>query len=162
MAFMEKYTNRFDEGYSVMGAELDKWMTPDFTYVAADGSTHEGMQAGYAKLGETYGLLTKYHHEPFYLACHEVEGHQGDYMMIGLAHVYANTPGEKVGGGVKDQKGREWEATLPGAFRFYYRKADDGVDGYRLAKTEIFSDSGPIVRLLLQKKVVTLEQLGLS
>ena len=83
--------------------------------------------------------------------------------MIGLAHVYINTPGERVSGAasVKDGKGRDWETMLPGAFRFLYRKDDSGVGGFRLAKTEIFSDSGPVVKLLLKKKVVSVEQLGL-
>jgi hypothetical protein len=163
MAFMEKYTNRLDSGYSVMGGELPKWHTPDFTYVTATGETASGVDAAYAKLGETYAMLPRFHHEPFYLACHESQESKGDYVMIGLAHVYVDTPGGKTGApGVKDGKGNEWEVTLPGAFKFLYRKDESGVNGFRLAKTEIFSDSAPVVRLLLKKKVVTPEQLGLA
>ena len=31
MAWMEAYTNKYDEGLEVMAAELDKWHDSDFT-----------------------------------------------------------------------------------------------------------------------------------
>lgn len=43
MEFMERYTNKFDEGLPAMGAELDKWHPEDFVYTAANGTVTKGM-----------------------------------------------------------------------------------------------------------------------
>lgn len=160
MAFMERYTNKFDEGLAAMEAELDVWHDDNFTYVASNGQTVQGIKPAFEALKQTYGPLEKYHHEPYYLNCYAAPGgKEGDYEMIGLAKVYVDIPGEKGGEGPKDLTGKQWEASLPGGFKFYYRRVGDG---FKLAKTEIFSDSGPVVSLLLKKGVVTAKDLGLA
>ena len=160
MEWMERYTHRYDEGLAVMEGELDKWHDDNFTYVASNGTVSHGIKQAFEALKQVYGPLKAYHHEPYYLNCYAAPGGaEGDYEMIGLAMVFLDTPGDRMGEGVKDRTGRTWEASLPGGFKFYYRRVGDG---FKLAKTEIFSDSGPVVSLLLKKGVVTAKDLGLA
>lgn len=160
MEWMERYTRKFDEGLPAMEAELDKWHDENFEYIAANGTKSNGIKAAFEALKQTYGPLAAYHHEPYYLNCYAAPGGaEGDYEMIGLAHVFVDAPGERTGEGVQDLTGRKWEASLPGGFKFYYRRVGDD---FRLARTEIFSDSGPVVSLLLRKGVVSAKDLGLA
>ena len=160
MAFMEQYTNAIDQGLESFGAELDKWHTPDWSYRAANGQQAKGTKDAFALLSQSYGALAQFHHEPYYLSCSPV-GESGDFEMIGLAQVYVNLHGEEVKN-LKDDKGRDWEMSLPGAFKFHYKKDENGPGGFRMQSTEVFSDSGPIVMALLKKGVMTPEQLGLA
>jgi hypothetical protein len=158
LEFFERYTNTLDSGLQTMGSQLDQWHTKDFTYVAANGTSTKGTQEAFNALSQNYGPLTKFHHEPFFLITTEAET-KGDYEMIGCATVYMNLPGKEEAKNVKDGKGESWELSLPGAFKFYYKK--DG-QSFKLHKTEIFSDSGPVVMGLLKKGAMTPQQLGLA
>ncbi|KPI37794.1 uncharacterized protein AB675_106 [Cyphellophora attinorum] len=158
MEFFERYTNTLDSGLQTMGSQLNDWHTPDFEYVAANGSSTKGTQEAFNALSQSYAPLAKFHHEPFFLIAIE-SGNSGDYEMIGCATVYINLPGKEEEKKVKDGKGESWEMSLPGAFKFYYKKEGQG---FKLKQTQVFSDSGPVVMGLLKKGAMTPQQLGLA
>jgi hypothetical protein len=156
MAWMEKYTLRLDEGLHVMGAEVDQWHTPDFTIASADGTVSHGIKDAWAKLSETYGPLPKYSHQPTYINWYETDD---GWEMIGSADVCMNLAGAAGSGGAKSNRdGASWELKVPGAFKFNYVKHGDS---FLLKRTEIFSDSGPVVMSLLKKGVLKPSDLGL-
>jgi hypothetical protein len=156
IAWFEQYALRFDEGLQAMGGELDKWHVQDFTYAGSDGSDAHGIKDAWAKLSETYGPLAKWSHQPTYMNWYETE--EG-WEMIGIADVYMNLPGTAGSGSAKSNRdGASWEMKVPGAFKFNYVKHGDS---FLLKRTEICSDSGPVVMSLLKKGVMKPSDLGL-
>ena len=80
--------------------------------------------------------------------------------MDGMAGVFVDLPGQgkQAGNGAKDNEGREWDLRIPGAFHFDYVKEGSG---FKLARTEIYSDSGPAMTMFLQRGLIKPADLGL-
>jgi len=157
MKWMEQYTLDFDTNdFS------PKWYSKDWSLHKADGVIISGRENGIAALRELYGPLTSHLHEPYYLVCTEVAD---GWDMIGFANVYGNlngspAPGEKK---VKDLQGKEWDLRVPSGFHFHYikdSKAENG-GGIVLKKTEITSDSGVPMGIMLKRGLIQAKDLGL-
>jgi hypothetical protein len=157
MKWMEDYTLDFDtHNFS------PKWYSKDWTLHMADGKIVSGRDAGIAALRQLYGPLTSHFHEPYFFVCHEVAD---GWDMIGQAMLFGNlngnpAPGEKK---VKDRQGREWDMGLPAAFHFHYVKdpeAENG-GGIVLKRTEIMSDSGVPMGIMLGRGLIKAQDLGL-
>lgn len=157
-AWLEQYTNAYDTGLQSLSSQLDKWFTPDFTIVKADGSVHEGLQKAFASLQSTYGPLTEYHHQPTYGVITETSN---GWSCVGVADLFYSLPGQGASAGAADNTGKKFDGVIPGAFIFNFVKSDKGPDGLQLNKITLFSDSGPIVVQLLQRGVLKPADIGL-
>jgi hypothetical protein len=141
-----------------------KWMHPDCETVLADGSRHRGREIANEAIKQVYGPLAAHLHEPFYLVVTEA-GDGASWDMIGLAMVYANLSEDGSGSGgeakVKDLSGKEWDFKMPGAFKFHYVKDKEGPDGIYLRRSELCSDSGVPMKLMLKRGLIGAKDLGL-
>lgn len=157
MKWMEDYTLDFDtHSFS------PKWYSKDWTLHKADGGVVSGREAGIAALKEIYGPLTAHFHEPYFLICTEIAD---GWDMIGQAKLFGNLNGSPAAGEakVKDRQGREWDMCVPGGFHFHYVK-DPGAEnggGILLKKTEIMSDSGVPMGIMLKRGLIKAQDLGL-
>ena len=159
MRWMEQYTYAFDK-HEHDQEFFDKWYSDDFVLIMADGTEYKGKKDALVKLKEVYGALIAHYHDPYYSST--VEGKNGTWEMIGQAKLYAKLPGNPAEGEkpVKDPKGRSWDIALPAAFKFVYAKGD-GPEGLLMTRTELMSDSTPIVMTLLKRGVMSPADLGL-
>lgn len=157
MKWMEDYALDFDtHSFS------PKWYSKDWTLHMADGRMVSGRDEAIAAIRELYGPLTSHFHEPYFLVCHDVAD---GWDMIGQAKLYGNLNGKPAAGEekVKDRQGREWDMALPAAFHFHYVK-DPGAEnggGISLKKTEIMSDSGVAMGIMLKRGLIKAQDLGL-
>ncbi|KAJ9663348.1 hypothetical protein H2198_000865 [Neophaeococcomyces mojaviensis] len=152
MEWMERYRDDYDSG------SFDpKWYAPDFTYVAPDGTVHEGREKALEALKALYGPLPAWRHEATYLNCIETDF---GYEAIGKATMWALLPGEPAAGETKkkDGNGKSWDLNGPGSFRFHYIK--DG-DSFLLKRTEINADTAPIAIGMVKRGVITAKDLGI-
>lgn len=79
---------------------------------------------------------------------------KGEWLLLGLSKAYSLLPGVGQEGGekAKSKDGKEWDVCVPAAYRFCFRKEEAaGVGGLLMSKTEVFSDSGPVVKMMMQK-----------
>jgi hypothetical protein len=157
MKWMEDYALDFDtHSFS------PKWYSKDWTLQKSDGSIVSGREEGIAALRELYGPLTSHLHEPYFLVCTEVaEG----WDMIGLAKLFGNLSGSPAAGETKtkDLQGRKWDMGIPAAFHLHYVKdlgAENG-GGILLKRTEIMSDSGVPLGIMLKRGLIKATDLGL-
>lgn len=156
-AFLEKYALVLEQADWKM--PYTEYCHPEWTLAQANGTVTHGAHESWAALKELYGNFTAFQHEPAFIIIWETEA---GWDVIGLANVFVNLPGGSAQGEqkVKDVKGREWDLSAPGAFRFQYVKDDKAKHGGILLKrTDIFSDSGPAVVTLLKRGVLKPEML---
>ncbi|OCK75302.1 hypothetical protein K432DRAFT_362330 [Lepidopterella palustris CBS 459.81] len=157
MKWMENYTiNVIDaKKFDIPATE---YHVPSFTLQKSDGTIIEGAEKAWASNKETYAPFPAHMHEPQYLFCTETEN---GWQMMGRANLFVELPGQPGTGEkkVKSVSGKEWDAVMPSAFHFEYVKDKDGVDGIKLAKTEIFSDPFPALRLMLKRGVIKPENI---
>lgn len=157
MKWMEEYTRDFDsQNFS------PKWYSKDWTLHQADGTVVSGRDEGIAALRELYRPLTAHFHEPYFLVCTDVAD---GWDMIRQATLFGNLGGTPAAGEkkVKDRQGREWDMGLPAAFHFHYVK-DSGAEnggGIVLKRTEIMSDSGVPMGIMLKRGLINTKDLGL-
>ena len=156
---MEQYNYAFDKHEHGMDLS-DEWYSDDFVLIKSDGTEVNGKKDALVSLKEVYSPLISHFHDPFYLCC--AEGKNGTWEMIGQAKLYAKLPGNPAAGEkpVKDPKGRSWDIVLPGAFKFVYAPGK-GPEGFLLTRTELMTDSAPIVMTLLKRGVMSPADLGL-
>lgn len=155
MAWMEKYTNFFD--LRAFDTPHSDWHTNDFTLHKADGAVVKGGRQAWAALAEIYGPFAAHVHNPVFLACWETADGWG---MMGCADVCINLPVSGEQPKVKDRYGKDWDVIIPGAFKFdYVKDASAKYDGLKLRRTEIFYDSGPAVKRMLQRGMIKPEEL---
>jgi hypothetical protein len=157
MKWMEEYTKDFESKASWDRPRTEWQMGSPYTYIKSDGTVFSGNEAWEANKA-SYAAFTKFLHEPCFAVCVDTEY---GWEMIGQAIVYANLPGQRAEGEqerVRDQgKGEEWDVKVPAAYRFQYRKDPEGVHGgIRLQKTEVMSESLPIVMMLAKRGVIKL------
>lgn len=78
--------------------------------------------------------------------------------MIGKANIYFNMVGAPTVGEtkIKDPGGNEWDIMVPGMFHFQYVKDEKAKYGVLLKRTEIASDSAPVLMALVKRGVVKL------
>ena len=107
--------------------------------------------------GSRLAPLVRYHHEPYFLVCTETDY---GWQMIGQAQLFVKLPGDAAEGEppkCKDNTGEEYDLAIPSGFRFEYKKDDSSKHGaVKLQKTEIMSDSAPIVMMLVKRGVIQL------
>jgi hypothetical protein len=68
--------------------------------------------------------------------------------------MYADLP---VQGGEKkhaDISGKKWDLGLPGMFHFWYVKDASGPGGYKLKRSEVFSDTFPAVQEVMKRGMI--------
>ena len=85
--------------------------------------------------------------------------------MLGQATLFANLPGAPAAGEtkVKDASGKEWDMGVPSGFHFFYKKddkADNGL-GMFIKRTEVMSDSGVPMGIMLKRGLIKASDLGL-
>ena len=117
MKWMEGYTHAFDTAdFDLVAKEYSAY---PYTFIKSDGTeTKTDSPEELAKtFKDSYGGFTKYTHIPYYIS--NVETDYG-WECVGLAHVYANLPGEAGSGEPAKVKyeGEEWDVKVPGAFHF--------------------------------------------
>jgi len=139
-----------------------KWYSKDWTLHKADGIKVSGRENSIAAAREIYGPLTSHFHEPYFAVITETAD---GWDMIGLAKVFGNLNGSPAAGEkkVKDLQGREWDMGVPGAFHLHYVKdpqAENG-GGIVITKTEIMSDSGVGMGIMLKRGLIQAKDLGL-
>lgn len=101
-----------------------------------------------------YQPCTSELHDPYNLITWETND---GWEMLGQAYFYANLSGEATSGEkkVKDQSGKEWDVKVRSAFRFLYVKKEGAAHGgIELKRTEIMSDSLPVVQILMARGVI--------
>lgn len=80
--------------------------------------------------------------------------------MIGQAYLFANLPGQAAQdepAKVNDKDNKQWDIVIPAGFRFEYKKDSSSKHGeVKLQKTEIMSDSAPILMRLAKRGVIQL------
>lgn len=131
------------------------WFTDDFTFVDSSGKSTQGAEAWTALLA-TYAPLSSHFHEPFFGVVFENEH---GFELFGCAKIFANllVPGE--GNKKKDLSGREWDVVSPGAFHFTYIRDENGPKGMKLSEEKLYADGLPMVGKLLERGMVTPEEL---
>ena len=152
MKFMEEYTISFVDARNWDGS-ISEWYTKDYLVVHSNGQVVEG-QAGVDSVKEIYQRFAKNFHEPYFLICSETEY---GWEMIGQAKLYVNHQGQPVQGEskVKDKQGREWDAAVPGAFRFEYTKESGAAHGgVLLRRSELHVDSLPFFDTMVKRGLV--------
>jgi len=127
-------------------------------YAKADGTIFPPGEESWAGVKQTYSVFTKYHHEPYFLCCYELDDGSG-WAMSGNAWLYCSLPGEE-SDSVTDGKGQKFQMRVPAGFHFVYKKTGEN-GAIQIATTSITSDSGPIVVALLQRGIMKPADLGL-
>jgi len=156
MKWMEAYTDAFDSRESWSTPYTD-WHVEDWYGVKADGQATSTGQKGWEELKEVYAPFLQQKHEPYFLVCFET--HDG-YEMIGQALVYGKLPGHPTADEkrVQDRSGKEWDVAVPGGFHFFYVKGDGAKHGgFLMKKSEIMSDSIPVVTILQKRGLLKQE-----
>lgn len=153
LAWMEKYTRDAFNNPTVFKDKdaLAKWHVADFVYNNTDGSSFKGFDAAYEGIQQIYAPFTSFSHEPRFFTCWENED---GWEMVGQAVMYADLP---VPGGEKtheDMDGKKWDLGLPGMFHFWYVKDASGPDGWKMKRSDVFSDSFPAVQEMMKRGMI--------
>lgn len=160
MAWMESYTRTAVDNRSwTIGTLASEWHAADFTLQKVDGTVIRGGEAAWHEgIAVIYGPFTAHLHSPNFLVCSQTED---GWQMIGQADLYASLPSERCGGRVRDGERREWDIKVPSAFWFEYVR-DEGAKhgGILLRSTKIFGDTAPVMKAMVQRGMVTKEDLG--
>jgi hypothetical protein len=157
MKWMEDRTLDFDtHNFS------PKWYSKNWTLYKADGGVIFGREVGMAVLKEIYNPLTAHFREPHLIVCIEVAD---GWDMIVQAKVFGNLKESPAAGEtkVKDRQGREWDMCISGGFHFHYVKDPEAENGGGIApkKTEIKSNSGVPMGIMLKRGLIKAQDLGL-
>jgi hypothetical protein len=155
LAWMEKYTvETFNNPAVLKNKEaFAKWHTADFVYNNSDGTKYDGFEAAYAAIQQIYTPFAGFSHEPSFFNCWETE--EG-WEMVGTATMYADLPvpgGEKTN---EDLHGKKWDLGLPGMFHFWYVKDDSGPGGFKMKRSDVFSDTFPAVQEMVKRGMIKL------
>jgi len=156
MAWLEKHTKAF-ENHELTEANFSDWHTDDMTFQKANGEIITGGLAAFKASLEVYQPFATYMHEP--KLCVVWENENG-YEMIGHATLFADfvSPGgEKK---AEDSSSRKWDVGLPGMFQFAFVKVSGApIDGLKLGRIAMYSDSGPVVVEMIKRGMVQANQL---
>jgi hypothetical protein len=153
LAWMEKYTTQAFNNPAVFKdkAALAKWHTADFVHTGANGTVYNGFDATFPALQQIYAPFVAFSHEPRFLNCWETDD---GWEMVGTATMYADLPvpgGEKTN---EDLTGKKWDLGLPGMFHFWYVKDESGPDGFKMKRSDVFSDTFPAVQEMMKRGMI--------
>jgi hypothetical protein len=157
MAWFEDYAKLFDTG-EMFSVPYIEWHTDDYSYAKSTGEVIEGGAPAFEALKQTYSVFKGNNHEPRWLCCWET---QEGWEMVGEAVLFGNlvAPGGS-GQAHTDLAGKKWDVGVPSAFHFKYVKDTEAKHGgIRLKRSEIFSDSAPVVVEMLKRGMLKPEQL---
>jgi hypothetical protein len=156
MKWFEKYAILFNTG-EMFNKNFSEWHAPDFSYHKSNGEIFEGGAEAFEAIKETYAPFDVTNHEPNFLGCWETED---GWEMLGQAYLYGNlkAPGGS-GKAHTDSEGHKWDVGVPSSFHFAYVKDSSGPEGIKLKRTQVFSDSAPVLVEMLKKGMLKPEQL---
>ncbi|KAJ9635993.1 hypothetical protein H2201_000006 [Coniosporium apollinis] len=155
MAWHEKYCNLVDS--RAFDTPYSDWHTDDFELHKADGTIVRGGKEAWEALGDIYRPFAANLHDPVFPICWETEN---GWEMMGWAYVCIDLPVPGDQPKVKDRYGKEWDVIIPGAFKFeYVRDPSAKYDGIKFKKMEIFYDTGPALKRMLQRGMIKPEEL---
>jgi hypothetical protein len=156
MAWMEKYTvDNFNNPAVFANKDaMAKLHTADWVHVNSDGAMFEGFDNSFAATQQIYApFAAGFSHEPRFWSCWEND--DGEWEMVGKAVMYADLPAGSGGQKVHaDLKGRKWDLALQGMFHFWYVKDSTGIDGFRMKRSEVFSDTFPAVQEMMKRGLI--------
>jgi hypothetical protein len=156
MKWFEKYALLFNSG-QMFSKSSSEWHTENFSYHKSTGEIIEGGTKAFDALKETYAPFDGTNHEPNFLICWETKD---GWEMLGQALLYGNLKAPGGSGKVHtDVTGQKWDVGVPSAFHFAYVKDSSGPEGIKLERTDIFSDSAPVLVEMLKRGMLKPEQL---
>ncbi|KIW08374.1 uncharacterized protein PV09_01290 [Verruconis gallopava] len=153
LAWMEKYTVEFFNQPELRNNKdvFAKWHTADTVHQNSDGSVYTGLDACFTAIQQIYAPFAAFVHEPRFWTVWEVDG---GFEMVGQAVMYADLP---VPGGEKaheDMNGKKWDLALQGMFHFWYSSDPSGNDGFKMKRSEVYSDTFPAVQEMMKRGMV--------
>lgn len=93
---------------------------------------------------------------PPFLSVLPLPGLETIYLRAGARVKWDNGLKSAIGDAVTDREGNKWDGQNKGAFLFRY--ADEG-QGIKLKSTQIFADSSPAMKMMLEKGLLDAESL---
>ncbi|KAJ9620910.1 hypothetical protein H2203_007496 [Taxawa tesnikishii (nom. ined.)] len=153
--WMEKFTKAFEaRDHNLLKYPFD-YMTNSH-----DRSNNRGPRESLPAVLESYAPFPRFEHRPQAIMIAEVEEGKR-WEMMGQGELGVDVPGELVDGQtkVKDRGDGEWDAVLGCAFVFYFVKDENGIGGFKLDGMRAFVDPTPAVKIMIQRGVMSPEQL---
>ena len=104
-------------------------------------------------LQAVYAPFAAHLHDPEFLVSWETKD---GYGMMGIASLYFNLHGPAPEA-VTGRDGKKWHGVVQAAYRFFYVKDNEG---FKMKETKIFADLGPVLKTMLQNKMIDGEGLA--